>query len=60
MKRLVLLVVVIALALAAVGCKSTSDHLSTIKDAGKIVVGTSADYILHHRRFLHGTGKLHR
>ena len=44
MKRLVLLVMVIALALAAVGCNSTSDHLSKIKDAGKIVVGTSADY----------------
>lgn len=44
MKRLVLLVMVFALALAAVGCNSTSDHLSKIKDAGKIVVGTSADY----------------
>ena len=44
MKRLILLVVVLALMLAAVGCKSTADHLTAIKDAGKIVVGTSADY----------------
>lgn len=44
MKRLILFVVVLALAFAAVGCKSTADHLAAIKDAGKIVVGTSADY----------------
>jgi polar amino acid transport system substrate-binding protein len=44
MKRLILLVVVLAFALSAVGCKSTSDHLAAIKDAGKVVVGTSADY----------------
>ena len=44
MKRLILLVVVLALVLAAVGCKSTADHLAAIKDAGKVVVGTSADY----------------
>jgi polar amino acid transport system substrate-binding protein len=44
MKRAVLIVVAIVLMFAVVGCKSTTDHLTAIKDAGKLVVGTSADY----------------
>lgn len=44
MKRLILLVVVLTLTLAIAGCTSSTDHLAAIKDAGKVVVGTSADY----------------
>ena len=44
MKRAVLLIVAIVLMFGVVGCKSSSDHLAAIKDAGKLVVGTSADY----------------
>jgi polar amino acid transport system substrate-binding protein len=44
MKRLILLVVVLALMITAVGCTSSGDHLAAIKEAGKVVVGTSADY----------------
>ena len=46
MKRLVLLVMVIALALAAVGCNSTSDHLSKIKDAGKVLEIQVLDHLI--------------
>jgi polar amino acid transport system substrate-binding protein len=44
MKRLLMLVLVLSLAIGVVGCKSSTDHLAAIKDAGKVVVGTSADY----------------
>jgi len=44
MKRLIFLVVVLTFALALVGCKPVTNHLDDIKTAGKIVVGTSADY----------------
>lgn len=44
MKRLIMLVTVLVLVFAIAGCASTADHLTSIKDAGKIVVGTSADY----------------
>ncbi len=44
MKRLILLVTALVLMFGIAGCASTADHLASIKDAGKIVVGTSADY----------------
>lgn len=46
MKRLIMLVFVFTLAIMLVGCQtlSTASHLDEIKKAGKIVVGTSADY----------------
>ena len=44
MKRLIFLVVVLTFALALVGCKPVTNHLDNIKTAGKLVVGTSADY----------------
>jgi len=44
MKRLIFLVVVLTFALALVGCKPVTNHLDDIKTAGKIIVGTSADY----------------
>ena len=44
MKRLIMLVTMLVLVFAIAGCASTADHLTSIKDAGKIVVGTSADY----------------
>lgn len=44
MKRLIMLVMVLALMIGVVGCKASGDHLAAIKDAGKVVVGTSADY----------------
>jgi len=46
MKRLIFLVVVLTFALALVGCKPVTNHLDNIKAAGKLVVGTSADYRL--------------
>lgn len=44
MKRLLMLVLVLTLAIGVVGCQSSTDHLAAIKEAGKVVVGTSADY----------------
>lgn len=44
MKRLIYLAVVLVLVFALAACSASSDHLAAIKKAGKMVVGTSADY----------------
>lgn len=44
MKRLIYLAFVLVLVFALTACGASSDHLAAIKKAGKMTVGTSADY----------------
>lgn len=44
MKCLIYFAVVLVLVFALAACSASSDHLAAIKKAGKMVVGTSADY----------------